>query len=330
MTEVLFVPVIARYENSWTERSIGNIMECIDQGFADVLSAEFDWITKNLTQSQIDSLLEESEASIDLLRTSGASPNYHDPMVCLRYVIMYQLPHINLAYSLIKGSQYEENLVSTLNLHVVDFGTGCMAMTFGVVLAVADALDSGERIDEVRIDSIDESAPMMKLGRDLLQCCYRHARNTDGMKPFVQAYKLLKFRHYTDWQHIRSVKGAECWVTALHTLYDESERDVGIALSGINNTVKPIQTFITCHESKADIAKRIWPDNGVWSRGDESNLRFEGQVYSSSAAEVAFEKCFHPQTWHQPNLYTAFRDLATFTTRELITDSDELDDLPWL
>ena len=321
--------VTACFDNSWTGRSIGEIVDCFDQAFANALTSEFNRITKGMSHSDIESWLEESEASIDLLKNSGDSPNYHDPMVCLRYVIMYQLPHINLAYSLVKGAQRGEYLVSTTELQVVDFGAGCLAMAFGVVLAVADALESGERIDEVWIDCIDESAPMMKLGRDLLQCCYRHARNSDGMKPFVEAYKRTKFRHYDDWRHVRGINDAECWLAALHTLYDESESDVGDALSGLNSAVKPSQLFISCNDSKAAIAERIWPHCCDWSRGDESNLWLEGRVHYSSAAQVAFEKGFQPQTWHQPNLYTAFRDLATFTTRELTAEDDQLNDLPW-
>lgn len=191
------MPITARYQSSWTEQNIDAIVYCFDNAFATVLDSEFKRIRDGENQQSIDGWLCESEANIDLLM-SGRSPNYTDPMVCLRYLVKYQLRQINLAYSLVKDSQRGIHLVSTKRLHVVDFGAGSMAMAFGVALAIADALESGEEIDSVLIDNIDTSMPMMKLGLKLLGGCSDRAKFNRQLKPFVQACDLLQYNLYKD------------------------------------------------------------------------------------------------------------------------------------
>ena len=93
-----------------------------------------------------------------MLRTLE-SPDYSDGMVALIYVVRYQLSHTNLAYSIIKmmkeqAGSIKSTLTNTDSLQVVDFGCGSLAMQFGVALAVADVLEQGHTMSEVRIDSI--------------------------------------------------------------------------------------------------------------------------------------------------------------------------------
>ena len=142
--------VTANPNGSWSERNIADIAECLGIAFANVLEFEFGRLTAGMSRSQIDDWLGRSERSIQRLRNSGDMPDYSDCMVVLRYVILYQLKHINLAYTLIKDSLGESNLTDTGRLQVADFGAGCLAMSFGVGLAVADALTNGESVSLVQ------------------------------------------------------------------------------------------------------------------------------------------------------------------------------------
>ena len=46
--------------------------------------------------------------------------------------------HINLEYTLIKDTTGNSGLTDAGRLQVADFGAGCLAMQFGLALAVAD------------------------------------------------------------------------------------------------------------------------------------------------------------------------------------------------
>ena len=122
-----------------------------------------------MTSSQIVNWLRQSEQNILQLRNGNDMPNYSDPMVVLWYAIQYQMRHINLAYTLIKDTTGNSGLTDAGRLHVADFGAGCLAMQFGLALAVADALESGQDIAGVWLDAIDTGRPIMELGKRLWQ-----------------------------------------------------------------------------------------------------------------------------------------------------------------
>ena len=317
------MPITARYQSSWTERNIDAIVYCFDNAFATVLDSEFKRIRNGKNKQSINRWLCESEASINLLM-SGRPPNYADRMVCLRYLVRYQLRQINLAYSLVKGSQRGIHLVPTKRLRVVDFGAGSMAMAFGVVLAIADALESGEEIDTVFIDNIDTSMPMMELGLKLLDACYRRAKCKRQLKPFVRSRDLLQNRIYTDWRQVKYRRDAECWLSALHAIYQEKEADVSSALSGLIKEVNPSQTFLTFNDSKEDIAKRIWPLNNRPLRSNDSHIRLQGKIENSVTARRAKYYSLYPSSWSRPNLYAEPKDSVAYTFREPSTGEEQM------
>ena len=130
--------ITANPRGPWSERNIADIAECMDIAFAKVLADEFGRLTAGMTSSQIDNWLWQSEQSILRLRNGSDMPDYSDPMVVLWYAIQYQMGHINLAYTLIKDTTGNSGLTDAGRLQVADFGAGCLAMQFGLALAVAD------------------------------------------------------------------------------------------------------------------------------------------------------------------------------------------------
>ena len=293
---------------SWSERNIADIAECMDIAFAKVLADEFDWLTAGMSSAQVDNWLQRSEESILRLRNSGDMPDYSDPMVVLRYVILYQLGHINLAYTLVKDATAtgDNRLTRTGRLQVADFGAGCLAMQFGLALAVADALESGEDIAGVWLDAIDTGRPMMELGKKLWEEFANEAGHYTGLNFLTEAAKLMHWSEFHEQYHsVRKFDGMDHWVSALHTLYDGSENAVGNALSGLCNTLAPTGVFVTCHEWKTDLARQVLPPGWHWGDGGQPQLRFEDSyIDNSRAASVAFDRGFQPSTWRNRRLYT--------------------------
>ena len=310
--------ITADPDGSWSERNIGMIADCIDSGFANVLSAEFDRITTGMSDGQISAWLQRSEQSINRLRTGGDMPDYSDPMVVLRYVILYQLGHINLAYTLIKDSNSGQKLTDTGRLQVVDFGAGTLAMSFGVTLAVADALADGEDISTVLIETIDTGRPMMELGLKLWHEFINQVDRKDEMAHLAQAARLVQHYLHDDRRSVQNERDWDCWLSALHTIYDDNEALVRSVLDSLCNTLNPGIIALTCYSGKSDIANRVLPNRYKWEQDREPQLRFGGSINPSAATGIAFDRGFQPSTWYQynRNLYTDCYDVATFTSQE--------------
>ena len=295
----------ANPRGSWSERNIADLAECMDIAFAKVLADEFGRLTAGMPSEQIDNWLQRSEQSILRLRNSGDMPDYSDPMVVLRYALLYQLGHINLAYTLIKDAAGDNRLTSTGRLQVADFGAGCLAMQFGLALAVADALESGEDIAGVWLDAIDTGRPMMDLGFKLWQEFANVAGRHTGLNFLTEAAQLMHWNGFHEqYRSVRKLDGMDHWVSALHTLYDGGENAVGAALSGLCITLAPTRVFVTCHEWKADLARQVLPPGRRWGNGWQPPLRFENYIDDSRVASVAFARGFQPSTWRNRRLYT--------------------------
>ncbi len=308
--------VTANQQGSWSERNIVDIVDCLDIAFANVLESEFDRLTAGMSSDQINDWLYRSERSIRLLRESINMPDYSDRMMVLRYVILYQLGHINLAYTLIKDSLGESNLTDTGRLQVVDFGAGCLAMSFGVGLAVADALTNGESVSLLSIDAIDTGRPMMDLGRKLWQEFIKVATNRDNLAPLLEANQRMELHLHSNSESIRKIGNADCWVSALHTLYDGGEVVVKNTLSGLCIELEPDRLFVTCFEGKVGIAQQVLPSDRQWVENWTPELRFTGDIDNSWTTEIADTRGFKPDSWsrYYHKLYTDCYRVVSFTS----------------
>ena len=198
---------------------------------------------------------------------------------------------------------------------MVDFGAGCLAMSFAVALAVADALDRGERIRAVHLDSIDINRPMMDLGVKLWNEFVHVVSNQQKMERLIESARMIqqpKFHHSHN--SVPKIEMTDCWISALHTLYDGGESVIKSALSDLCNTLEPNRIFLTCHPAKAHLANSALPGGFQWACNQEPKLRFSGRIDNSKAARVAFNHGFKPPTWNVPRLYTNFSDVAIFAS----------------
>ena len=317
------MPITADPRGSWSERNITTITECMDVAFAKVVADKFDWMTGPMKSAQKNDWLRRSEQSILRLRNSGNMPNYNDRMVILRYVVQYQLRHINLAYTLIKDATAtgDNRLTRTSRLQVADFGAGCLAMQFGLALAVADALESGEDIAGVWLDSIDTSRLMMELGKFLWQEFVNQVGQSNDLHFLTEAANLIQPQFHEQHDAVQEFDGMDHWVSALHTVYGSSEQqcEVSNALRDLCDKLRPDHVFVTCHEQKKDLAKRALPTSQQWvdDNGKRPHLRFSGFIKDSHVTYVASKRYIRPSTWNHLNLYPDVTGAWAFTSRNV-------------
>ena len=220
-------------------------------------------------------------------------PDYSDPMVVLWYTIQYQMRHINPAYTLIKDTTGNIGLTDAGRLQVADFGAGCLAMQFGLALAVADALESRQDIAGVWLDAIDTSRPMMELGKKLWEEFANESGHHTGLHFLTEAARLIQWHGFHEQHHsVRKFAGMNCWVSALHTLYEGSESAVGSALSDLCDTLDPDRVLVTSYRGKLGLAEQVLPPGWDWGDGKEPRLRWAGFIDDSRAARVASELGF--------------------------------------
>jgi len=127
----------------------------------------------------------------------GNPPNYNDPWIALFYLTWYQPKQIHLAHSLIEEQKTIRNTNSLLidnsqSLHVIDFGCGALAMKFAVAWAVAEAIEHGEQISSVTVDSYDANLSMIQLGISLWDEFKSQIQNTPNLVHLFRAINMIK------------------------------------------------------------------------------------------------------------------------------------------
>lgn len=140
----------------------------LDQAIAEVAAREFSLLSEGMTKEEWSSKVHQSLNSLGGLQQSSP-PDYNDPWIALFYMTWYQPGQIHLVRSLIEEQRKARGSGRLLEddrqlLHIIDFGCGALAMRFGLVLALAEALERGEDITEIHIDSIDPNTAMVQMG----------------------------------------------------------------------------------------------------------------------------------------------------------------------
>ena len=259
---------------------VGNLL---DQAVATVADPVFLRLTEGLDDDAKRHRIGEATKQLDLLR-NGGMPAYDDELVDLFYVVQYQLSHVNLAYSVIRDAMSWRNLdnrgltTRTSTLHVVDYGCGALAMRFGLILAVADAIERGETIQRVTIDSLDPNVPLVQNGVAIWNSFVGLIRNNNS--PHLDAIKAAMATMpalYPD-VHVRvplkaiqRMPDTDVWLSALHVIYDGptgNEQDVRDNMGYLTDLLEPDVGYLTFHFRKRDAALRASPFEAGYQTAD--------------------------------------------------------------
>ena len=133
-------------------------------------------------------------------------------------------------------------------LYIVDFGCGALAMQFGVFLAAADAIERGQSITEIKIDSIDTSQAMVNIGQKIWEQLKREVVRNPSLSYLDRAYEVMQPTHLIK-QEIGDIgqfgfaPSSSVWVSAIHAVYDDNKNAVQQSLKLLVDRFKPDVCF---------------------------------------------------------------------------------------
>ena len=232
-------------------------------------------------------MIRQARVELEKVKQLGM-PNYANPFVAPFHAAYYQEQHINLAYSLVDAAVRRRDpvrcpLTISGNLHVIDFGCGALATQFGMTMAIVDALERGQRIDRIVIDSIDTSDPMMRIGIEIWNqfagiCAQRH-QLTDI------ADIVGRIEWYTHFDaNVNVIPNSDCWLSALHVIYDENRTPVADAMTLLQDQHDPCVGLMTFHGGNEFIARQVWPFQP--SPKIDAQYQFDNSYNSSNVTNV--------------------------------------------
>ena len=231
----------------------------LDQTIAKVAAREFSLLSEGMTKEEWTGKVNQSLNSLGGLQQSNP-PNYDDPWIALFYLTWYQPGQVQLVLSLIEEQRKARGGDRLLRhdrriLHVIDFGCGALAMRFGLVLALAEALEQGEDIREVHIDSIDPNTAMVQMGvkvwNEFLSQVLTARKDDPRLEWVIAAFRTLSkpvpLVQNIKLKELEINEDADSWLTAIHAVYPNNVEEVKSSLANLVSTTKPDVGILTGH-----------------------------------------------------------------------------------
>ena len=223
------------------------VLNSLDQAIAEAVQAECDKLTPGWTLSERKDHIGWVSNHIREALRKLTSPNYQWPLAPPVYAGIYQWSHVNIAYSMIKkmvtlSNPQNDILTDSSKLHVMDFGCGAFAMSFGLALALTEAIESGQKVTEVRIDAIDNSTFMMDMGQTIWDTFVKNVSRNANLASTRKACALIDSQTHTSVETVPRATDKNCWVSALHTIYrdNQSLSEVKRSLANLYQKGNPI------------------------------------------------------------------------------------------
>ena len=268
-------------------------------------------------------------AKSDALRKSLGNlvpPDYADDVTVAAYLFTYQASHVGIAWAMIQEmarNRPDANLLHTdyRRLHVIDFGCGTLALQFGVALAVADAIERGEKIDSVVIDGIDTSRQMQGTGMSVWREFCKAVDNDPRLETLGRACGLITFNCHENYSSVRQIPDAEVWLSAMHAVYKNNKAQIRRAFKHFQENTAPTSVLATCWGTKhntanVEIIRSAWPKRAGKFQlseiylpvGEQYPIAFPFSNTEPSAhnmSRIAFEKGVTPRPrdlfWRPPD-----------------------------
>ena len=233
------------------------VVDALDKAVSETVSGEFENLIKGKSPGAGPRLRDSSRNDIFQSLRSLTPPNYSNPMVAVVYAAMYQLQHINMVYSAIKELLVSRNaekatITNSHRLQVVDFGAGCLAMQFGITLALADSIEQGYQNTAVHVDSIDPNFAMCTLGEKIWLNFLRivaeaNLKTSSSLNSVHRACSIVTHRLHKDIRSIDTANDSEKWICAIHAFYQIHEKQIRTDLSTLYQQLRPAAGLLTCY-----------------------------------------------------------------------------------
>lgn len=243
----------------------------IDAAIAATAESEFARLTAGLGRSAKRSMVKRAVDEMLKLR-AGKQPAYESECVPLLYLLRYQAKQINLVYSVIKRMAFYRRALNGNacglitsghgRLRIVDVGCGALATHFAAALAAADAIEAGERIAAISVESRDNSRLMRALGWKLWRKFKLAVKDDSALASLQEAVgriRAVRFGRVSDPFRAAS-EDEDCWISAIHALYDDNKKEIedSLALAFAANP-DPDAAFMTTHQSKRSLMRGLGP-----------------------------------------------------------------------
>ena len=125
-----------------------------------------------------------------------------------------------------------------------------MALQFAVALAAADALRRGITKDLIRVDSVDSSSEMTRLGRRIWKEFSSIVRSEHPQDELCEVFDVMELKSHESIDSVERIKGASYYITAIHAVYGANIQAVKADLKTLANEVQPVACLLTTFNLK--------------------------------------------------------------------------------
>ena len=205
----------------------------------------------------------------------GRSFDY-DEWVAALYILWYQPNQIHSAYRLLGASldELKDLANESRTLLIVDFACGAGAMTFGIALALADAVLNLDVVPprpflpKIQICCIDKSRAMVRIGQkvwDEFKCIVDAMKYDEPLLPlFTSSQGIAVKWTISDTQSIVKAlteipleNEQRRIVSLMHGVYEDNQRLMSRRMHSLTDVVQPSVILMSCHDDATSKSRTL-------------------------------------------------------------------------
>lgn len=232
----------------------------LDAAIADTAAAEFARITSDLPREEKANLVAQALDSLHGSIPRLEMPEYAAELVALFYSVWYQPFQVNSALSLIGRivAERRRRLAEKPRLDIVDFGSGALAMEFGLTLAFLDAQQRGITVSDTNVYLVEPSDAMTRTGFGLWRRFVTAAGGdvavdvASGSATARLDASSIRFRRIADHSEVETSREADRWLVSMHAYYREGAECIRRELKEIRDGFDPQLGLMTFHHANRD------------------------------------------------------------------------------
>lgn len=242
-----------------------DVWSWLDCAIAEAAKTEYDQLTEGMSPSDQGKFVEQALAALGNLQ-KGIPPNYNDKGVALFYLTWYQPRQIFLAYSALRHVLREQKPPS----RIIDYGCGVSAVQIALSILTVQWLHSVSirqrpGYNTSAVHGIDPSEPMRRIGEVLWRKFEKEVKSRlpllrsskppetfdsgllDTVKSMTDSceshasYEIYANSHATRHASVPD----DCWLTAMHAVYDSNRQDMETVFSRIREEQEPTLELVT-------------------------------------------------------------------------------------
>ena len=229
-----------------------NLVACVlDEAIATVAEEEFNRL-RRITNDDAQVAENIKAALYSLIKLGkGVEPEYNE-WVSLFYLTWHQPRQVNLALDILK-KPYEDTrsrLGLDFPLQIIDVGCGALAVQFAVAMLAAEYQIE---MKNVTVTGIDPSDEMRNIGENLWRAFCSgvdKCPNLSDMSRICNAMTANCSNANTDNAFSKYNATGECWLLAMHAVYETNRQEIKETLETIRYRHNPGIVLLTCKNSR--------------------------------------------------------------------------------